>query len=207
MLVTRKRRRQPTGRQSEYLDFIRKYSQLHKRPPSEAEIAQYLGVSAPAVHRMVLALEAQGLLARTPGATRSLQVLLDQQEMTSGRDLIEAPRSSNCGKAEDTAILEAGISIAVEILRRLFAHVDRFPIDDAEFAPLVKSLLEGFECGLRSAGVTETAAAEARARLLNEAITMYTAWCARNDPEEADVNTDRRTFLYLMKHGRWPARR
>lgn len=205
--MTRQRRKQPTGRQSEYLDFIQKYSELHKRPPSEAEIAQHLGVSAPAVHQMVLALDAQGLIARTPGAVRSLQVLPNQQAVTSARDSIETACPPSTGKAGDTVILETGISIAVEILRHQFGHVDRFPIDDAEFAPLVKSLLEGFECGLRSAGVSETAAGEARARLLNKAINLYTNWCARNNPEGADVNADRRTFLYLMKHGRWPVRR
>jgi len=205
--VTVQRRRQPSSRQSEYLVFIRRYCDLHKRPPSEVDIAQHLGVSAPAAHQMVLTLEARGLLARTPRGARSLRVLLEQPGADSHRESSEGRRPGICEPIHEPAIVDAGLSIAVEVLRRQFAHNDRFPIDDAEFAPLVRCLLEGFESGLQSSGVTEGAAAEARDHLRDQALRIYTDWCARNDPEGSDVASDRRTFLYLMKHGRWPDRR
>ena len=54
-----------TDKQGQYLAFIYYYGKIHGRSPSEAEM-QFL-VSPPAVHQMVLTLEARGLIARTPG--------------------------------------------------------------------------------------------------------------------------------------------
>jgi hypothetical protein len=192
-----------TARQAQYLDFIQRYIELHGRSPAEAEIASHFGVSASAAHQMVLALEAAQRLARTPGEARSLRVLPNRLG-DSGN--VAAPHRIPSAEAESdaTAIVEPGILIAREMLRRQFAHVDRCPIDDAEFAPLVGSLLQGFESGLLAAGVVASAAGQARDRLQEEAVSIYTAWCARNDPENADADVDRKNFLYLMKHGRWP---
>lgn len=65
-----------TGRQGQYLAFIYCYSKINRRPPAEADIQRYFGVTAPTVHQMVLALEAGGHIARTPGQARSLRVLV-----------------------------------------------------------------------------------------------------------------------------------
>ena len=40
-----------------HLAFIRSYSVLNRRPPSEADIQRFFGVTAPSVHQMVLTLE------------------------------------------------------------------------------------------------------------------------------------------------------
>ena len=42
---------------------------------------QYFRVSPPAVHQMVLTLEARGLIARTPGQARSIQLLISRDEL------------------------------------------------------------------------------------------------------------------------------
>jgi Mn-dependent DtxR family transcriptional regulator len=65
-----------TVRQGQYLAFIFHYSKVNRRPPAEADIQKYFGVSAPTVHQMVLALEAAGYIERTPGASRSVRVLV-----------------------------------------------------------------------------------------------------------------------------------
>ena len=65
-----------TGRQGQYLAFIYHYSKVNRRPPAEADIQRFFGVTAPTVHQMVLALEAGGQVARTSGQARSLRVLV-----------------------------------------------------------------------------------------------------------------------------------
>jgi len=65
-----------TERQGQYLAFIYHYSKVKRRPPAEADIQRFFGVTAPTVHQMVLTLEAGGHVARTPGQARSLRVLV-----------------------------------------------------------------------------------------------------------------------------------
>ena len=68
-----------TDKQGQYLAFIHYYSKIHRCSPSEAEM-QFL-VSPPAVHQMVLTLEARGLIARTPGQARSIHLLISRDEL------------------------------------------------------------------------------------------------------------------------------
>jgi repressor LexA len=70
-----------TAKQGQYLAFIHYYSKIHGRSPSEAEMQQYFRVSPPAVHQMVLTLEARGLIARTPGRARSILLLISRDEL------------------------------------------------------------------------------------------------------------------------------
>jgi Mn-dependent DtxR family transcriptional regulator len=43
-----------TDKQGQYLAFIRTYALLHRRPPAEADMERYFGVTPPSVHRMVV---------------------------------------------------------------------------------------------------------------------------------------------------------
>ena|SRR6267154_1511422 len=70
-----------TDKQGQYLAFIYYYSKIHGCSPSEAEMQQYFRVSPPAVHQMVLTLEARGLIARTPGQARSIHLLISRDEL------------------------------------------------------------------------------------------------------------------------------
>ena len=70
-----------TAKQGQYLAFIYLFTKLNRRPPAQADIQRYFRVTPPTVHQMVLTLERKGLLARTPGAARSLRVLVDQDEL------------------------------------------------------------------------------------------------------------------------------
>ncbi|MHC4391564.1 MAG: LexA family protein [Planctomycetota bacterium] len=56
------------------------YTKVNRRPPSQADIQRYFRVSPPSVHQMILTLERNGLLSRTPGAARAIRVLLKQDE-------------------------------------------------------------------------------------------------------------------------------
>jgi Mn-dependent DtxR family transcriptional regulator len=58
------------------LALIYWYSKVNRRPPAEADIQRYFGVTPPTVHQMVLTLEKAGLLQRSPGQPCSLKVLV-----------------------------------------------------------------------------------------------------------------------------------
>jgi DNA-binding MarR family transcriptional regulator len=70
-----------TAKQGQYLTFIYYYNKIHRCSPSEAEMQQYFRVSPPAVHQMILTLEARGLIARTPGQARSIHLLIARDEL------------------------------------------------------------------------------------------------------------------------------
>jgi SOS-response transcriptional repressor LexA len=70
-----------TPTQGRYLAFIRAYTNLHGYPPAESEIAAAICVSPPSVNQMVKMLEKKGLIQRQPGRSRSLQVLVPEDEI------------------------------------------------------------------------------------------------------------------------------
>ena len=65
-----------TEKQGQYLAFIHTYTKLHRRPPAEADMQEYFGVTPPTVHQMVLQLDRRGLIRRQPGQPRSIELLI-----------------------------------------------------------------------------------------------------------------------------------
>jgi DNA-binding MarR family transcriptional regulator len=65
-----------TEKQGQYLAFIYTYMKLNRRPPAEADMQDYFGVTPPTVHQMVLQLEKRGLIRRRPGQARSIELLI-----------------------------------------------------------------------------------------------------------------------------------
>jgi Mn-dependent DtxR family transcriptional regulator len=65
-----------TPKQGQYLAFIYAYTRVLGRPPAEADMQRYFGVSPPSVHQMVLTLERAELVRRQPGIARSIEVLV-----------------------------------------------------------------------------------------------------------------------------------
>jgi Mn-dependent DtxR family transcriptional regulator len=65
-----------TDLQGQYLAFIHAYTRLNRRPPAEADMQRFFGVTPPSVHRMVIELDRRGLIRRTPGAARSVELLV-----------------------------------------------------------------------------------------------------------------------------------
>jgi Mn-dependent DtxR family transcriptional regulator len=70
-----------TEKQGQYLAFIYAYTKLNRRPPAEADMQAYFEVTPPSVHRMVLELEQRGLIRRTPGAARSIALLVRAEDL------------------------------------------------------------------------------------------------------------------------------
>lgn len=75
------RGRRFTDTQGQYLAFIYAYAKLHRRPPAEADLRRFFGVTAPSVHQMVLALERRGLIHREPGKARTITLLIAPEDL------------------------------------------------------------------------------------------------------------------------------
>lgn len=65
-----------TEKQGQYLAFIYAYTKLNRRPPAEADMQAYFGVTPPTVHQMILELDKRGLIRRQPGQPRSIELLV-----------------------------------------------------------------------------------------------------------------------------------
>jgi DNA-binding MarR family transcriptional regulator len=70
-----------TELQGQYLAFIHAYAKLHRRPPAEADMQRYFDVTPPSVHRMVVELERRGLIRRQPGQARSIEILIEPEQL------------------------------------------------------------------------------------------------------------------------------
>ena len=80
MATARAPRLIPTPTQLAYLDFIRKYRDVHRRSPAEHEMQAFFGTTPPSVHNMVLTLEKRGFITRQPGVARSIQLVDGEEE-------------------------------------------------------------------------------------------------------------------------------
>jgi len=65
-----------TAKQGQYLAFIHAYTLGLGRSPAQVDLQRFFRVSPPSVHQMLLTLERQGLIRRTPGVARSIQLLV-----------------------------------------------------------------------------------------------------------------------------------
>lgn len=70
-----------TATQGQYLAFLYAYSRIHRRPPAERDFQEFFQVTAPSVHQMILTLERLGFIQRTPGAARSITLLLPPESL------------------------------------------------------------------------------------------------------------------------------
>jgi hypothetical protein len=70
-----------TPRQGQFLAFIHRYRQLHRRGPAELDLVKFFRVTPPAVHDMIVRLEELGLITREPGVARSARVVIPEEEI------------------------------------------------------------------------------------------------------------------------------
>ena len=70
-----------TEKQGQYLAFIYAYSRIFRQPPAEADMQRHFQVSLPSVHQMVLTLERAGFIKRKPGVARSIELLIDPEDL------------------------------------------------------------------------------------------------------------------------------
>jgi DNA-binding MarR family transcriptional regulator len=84
-----------TSKQGQYLAFIYAYTQVVGRPPAEADLQRRFRVSPPSIHQMILTLERAGLIRRQPGVARSIEVLVDPDDLPALRADSERPVKSS----------------------------------------------------------------------------------------------------------------
>jgi hypothetical protein len=72
-----------TTKQGQYLAFIYHYSKIHRQAPAEGDLERYFRVSSAAIHGMIQTLERNGLIRRTPGQARSIQLQVSPQHLPS----------------------------------------------------------------------------------------------------------------------------
>jgi DNA-binding MarR family transcriptional regulator len=70
-----------TDKQGQYLAFIHAYARVLGRPPAEADMQRHFQVTPPTVHQMVLTLERLGFIRRRPGVARSIELLIDPEDL------------------------------------------------------------------------------------------------------------------------------
>ena len=70
-----------TDKQGQYLAFIYAYSRIFRQPPAEADMQRHFQVSPPSAHQMVLTLERAGLIRRTAGVPRSIEILVEPEDL------------------------------------------------------------------------------------------------------------------------------
>lgn len=70
-----------TKKQGQYLAYIHHYTQVHGRPPAEADIRDFFGTTAPSVHQMIVKLEEKGLISKIPYTPRSIKILVPLEQI------------------------------------------------------------------------------------------------------------------------------
>lgn len=84
-----------TPKQGQYLAFIYAYTQVLGKPPAEADLQRHFRVTPPSVHQMVLTLERAGLIHRQPGVARSIQLLVQPEDLPILRSTDNQPVKSS----------------------------------------------------------------------------------------------------------------
>ncbi len=70
-----------TARQRQVYDFIRRYSESQKQPPTIAEIGKQFQMSSSAsVHSILSVLEREGLIKRIPNVSRGIEIVTGAEE-------------------------------------------------------------------------------------------------------------------------------
>lgn len=70
-----------TAKQGQYLAYIYNYTQIHGKPPAEADLQAFFRVTPPTVHQMILKLDQLNFISRIPGQARSLQILVAPEHL------------------------------------------------------------------------------------------------------------------------------
>ncbi len=79
-----------TDLQGQYLAFIHAYGLVNGRPPAEADMQRFFGVTPPSVHNTVKTLERLGLITRAPRQARSIAVAVPEDELPRLRQPIKS---------------------------------------------------------------------------------------------------------------------
>ena len=79
-----------TELQGQYLAFIHAYALINGRPPAEADMQRFFGVTPPSVHNMVKTLERLGFITRQPRQSRSIALVVPEDGLPRLRQPIKS---------------------------------------------------------------------------------------------------------------------
>ena len=81
-----------TKKQSEVLDYLKKYKAEHGYPPSVREIGSALGLSSPAtVQAHLNRLKAAGVIKNSSNKFRTIEILVDNEYLNEEEDVVKVP--------------------------------------------------------------------------------------------------------------------
>ena len=84
--------KQLTPKQTEVLNYIKKYKATHGFPPSVREICAGLGLSSPAtVHAHIKKLEESGVIKSSNNKFRTIEILVDNEYEEKNENVIKVP--------------------------------------------------------------------------------------------------------------------
>lgn len=70
-----------TAKQGQYLAFIYNYTVMFGRAPAERDLQEFFRTTPPTIHQNILKLAEMGLISRTPGQARSIELLIAPDEI------------------------------------------------------------------------------------------------------------------------------
>jgi repressor LexA len=121
-----------TARQAEILEAIRTHIAEHRRPPSQPELAQALGLaSTNGVHKHLAALERKGAIELAPGLARGIRIREEAGLPLVGRVAAGSP------------------ILAIENM------LGRYPVDPDLFHPRADYLLQVSGLSMRDEGILD----------------------------------------------------
>ncbi|MGN1164234.1 MAG: LexA family protein [Candidatus Ornithospirochaeta sp.] len=103
----------PTERQKEIISFVSRFSSIHGYSPSLKEIGDEMGISTPAVHYAIEAMEKKGLLEKS-GGTRAIKL---PEEMRDEMKNVPIPFFST---EPDEATIERGSQDRIYVPASIF---------------------------------------------------------------------------------------
>lgn len=81
-----------TAKQTEVLNFIKKYKAMHGYPPAIREIGEGLNLSSPAtVHAHIKNLESAGVIKTSNNKFRTIEILVENEYSQKEEDVIKIP--------------------------------------------------------------------------------------------------------------------
>jgi repressor LexA len=154
-----------TARQGEYLAFIHRFTQKCGVAPSYEEIAAHFGTSSPAVNGMIKTLERRALLARIPGATRSLRVLAPASLLPDSDFGPRARRTARGDEGAEVPLVEAVVAAALAVLQ---VAIPKLSVGD-QASGFVSQSARAVQASLERVGLGREEAREAARRVAAEA--------------------------------------
>jgi repressor LexA len=105
-----------TARQRQVFEFISRYNEAHKQPPTMAEIGRQFKMSSSAsVHSIVSALEREGLIKRIPNVSRGIEIV---KQANSEEDEIPLMGLVAAGQPIEAILAHETVSVPRDMIGR-----------------------------------------------------------------------------------------